>query len=402
VHTKETVSTVIATHHFTRSKGELLHRLTGRIPSLDGLRTISIVLVIASHLTIRAAHGGPVRNLMLAFARNGDLGVSFFFVISGFLITTLLLRESDQFQRVSLKRFYVRRAFRILPAFIGFMLTAFTLTSLGVISVAPASFIHAFTMTSDYQYHPDWYVGHIWSLSVEEQFYLIWPALFVICSRKRLVKVAICVIVLEPIIRVASWLLFRQQQIMYMGHTRADMLMFGCLTALLFSSYKFQEIVDKTLARRAVIYGSVLLFLVLPPLFEMALDAHLRWCYVIAVGFTLQGISIIVFMLYVIFYSDSRIGRILNSPIMVAIGVRSYSLYLWQQLFIGDIHHSIPRLAAGLCAAVLAAEFSYRIIELPMLRVKRYFESRKESCGHVTPSPANESRGLTSLVLTGE
>jgi peptidoglycan/LPS O-acetylase OafA/YrhL len=380
-----------------------LHRLAGRIPSLDGLRTFSILLVIVSHLTICATHGGPGRNLMLAFTQNGGLGVSIFFVISGFLITTLLLRESDQFQRVSLERFYIRRAFRILPAFMGFMLMVFTLASLGVISVSPASFIHAFTMTSDYQLRPDWYAGHIWSLSVEEQFYLIWPALFVICSRKRLVKVAICVIAAEPVIRVATWLLFRQQQgqIRYMGHTRADMLMFGCITALLFSSYQFQEFIRRILARKAVIYGSVLFLLFLSPMIELAL-AQFKWFYAVAVGFTLQGISITVFMLYVILHPGSRVGRILNSPIMVAIGVRSYSLYLWQELFIGDSRHSIPRLAAGLCATVLAAEFSYRIIELPTLRMKRYFEPRKESGGHATPLPAPESQRLTSLVLTGE
>ena len=340
---------------------------------------------------------------MLAFTANGRVGVSIFFVISGFLITTLLLRESDQFQRVSLKRFYIRRAFRILPAFMGFMLTVLSLASLGVISVDPASFIHAFTLTSDYLHVPAWYLGHIWSLSVEEQFYLIWPALFVICGRKRLVKIAICVIAAEPVIRVATWLLFRQERIQmrFMGHTRADMLMFGCITALLFSSYEFQEFIGRILARKAVTYGSVLFFLFLSPLIELALGAHFRGSYAFVAGFTLQGISITIFMLYVILHPESRFGRILNSPIMVAIGVRSYSLYLWQQLFIGDSPHSIPRLAAGLCAAVLAAEFSYRIIELPMLGMKRYFEPRKES-GHATPSPATESQRLTSLVLTGE
>ncbi len=381
-----------------------MHKLIGRVPSLDGLRTISILLVIVSHLTIRARNGGLGRHLMLAVTTNGRVGVLIFFVISGFLITTLLLRESDQFQRVSLKRFYIRRAFRILPAFMAFMLIVFTLAFLGVISVDRTSFIHAFTMTSDYLHVPAWYVGHIWSLSVEEQFYLIWPALFVICSRKRLVKIAICVIAAEPLIRVATWLLFphQQTQIKFMGHARADMLMFGCITALLFSSYQFQEFIRRILARKAVVYGSVLFLLFLSPLIELALGAHFRAFYAVVLGFTLQGISITVFMLYVILHPESRIGRILNSPIMVAIGVRSYSLYLWQQLFIGDTRHSILRLAAGLCAAVLAAEFSYRIIELPMLRMKRHFEPRKESGGHATPSPAPESQRLTSLVLTGE
>ena len=137
------------------------------------------------------------------------------------------------------------------------------------------------------------------------------------------------------------------------------------------------------MARKVVIYGSVLFLLFLSPLIELALGAHFRAFYAIAVGFTLQGISITVFMLYVILHPESRVGQILNSPIMVAIGVRSYSLYLWQQLFIGDSRHSIPRLAAGLCAAVLAA-FSYRIIELPMLRMKRYFEGKNLA---VIPGP---------------
>jgi peptidoglycan/LPS O-acetylase OafA/YrhL len=137
-------------------------------------------------------------------------------------------------------------------------------------------------------------------------------------------------------------------------------------------------------------------------LIELALGNHFRAFYAVAVGFTLQGMSITVFMLYVILHPESRVGRILNSPIMLAIGVRSYSLYLWQELFIGDSHHSIPRLAAGICAAVLAAEFSYRIIELPTLRMKRYFEPRKEFGRHATRSPATESQRLTSLMLTGK
>jgi peptidoglycan/LPS O-acetylase OafA/YrhL len=110
------------------------------------------------------------------------------------------------------------------------------------------------------------------------------------------------------------------------------------------------------------------------PLIAKAAGAHGREFYMISVGFTIQGACITLLMLYVVLREHSFWGRMLNSKVLKYIGVRSYSLYLWQQLFIGSQHFGTGRLILGLGGAALAAEASYRFIELPMLRVRHSFK----------------------------
>ncbi len=139
-----------------------------KIPSLDGLRALSILLVVLSHCLhgVSAQHGP--RRVLYAVAYNGSIGVSIFFVISGFLITTLLLREKNSTGRISLSGFYLRRVFRILPAFFVFMASLVLANRLHLLPAIPASqFLHALTFTADYQRYPNDLIGHIWSLSVE-------------------------------------------------------------------------------------------------------------------------------------------------------------------------------------------------------------------------------------------
>jgi len=348
-----------------------LRILPSKIPSLDGLRTVSIALVILSHLAIRSTLGGPVRNFFVDFAKNGKYGVSVFFVISGFLITTLLMREKEKFKRVDLGAFYLRRAFRILPAFLLYMLTVLLLTGLGVIFVDRRSFLWAVTLVSDYA-NVNWYVGHTWSLSVEEQFYFLWPLLFAFCSRRTLVVIASLVIVLDPLLRVLTWYAFPLQRmsIRYMFHARADILMFGCVAALLFDLPQFQMWLEKLIQWKAPMLA-LLVFLFFPQLQQLAGASHHTEFFLITVGFTIQGVAITLLMLYAIVRATSGAGRLLNSHLLTYVGVRSYSLYLWQQLFLGYRAYSAPRLALGLCAAVLAAFLSYSLVEQPMLRLKR-------------------------------
>src|SRR5580692_8626360 len=147
----------------------LLH-LQRRIASLDGLRAVSILLVLTSH-SILGTHSFAFRLLFL----HADLGVRVFFIISGFLITTLLLNERAESGGISLRLFYIRRTLRILPAFYLFVGTVAILNALGVIAVPPGNWVYVLTYTLNFDPHPPWVLGHLWSLSVEEQFYLLWP-----------------------------------------------------------------------------------------------------------------------------------------------------------------------------------------------------------------------------------
>jgi peptidoglycan/LPS O-acetylase OafA/YrhL len=136
-----------------------------RIPSLDGLRAVSISLVVVGHWMELLFHS-------IAAGAFANLGVRIFFVISGYLITTLRLKEYGENSTIQLREFYARRAFRILPAAIVFMLPVFVIFwhELRWYHMAAAALYLA-----NFDFAHPWFLGHLWSLSVEEQFYFLWP-----------------------------------------------------------------------------------------------------------------------------------------------------------------------------------------------------------------------------------
>jgi peptidoglycan/LPS O-acetylase OafA/YrhL len=346
-----------------------------RVPSLDGLRAISICLVLMSHVFLHAHPQNKMQGALLAIIGDGETGVSVFFVISGFLITLLLLKEKQVNGRISLFGFYVRRIFRILPAFLLYVGVVAVLVKIGTIDVAGWQFLRALTFTMDYVTTKNWYLGHTWSLSVEEQFYLIWPLLAVFCSRRTLTWIAAGVIGLEPFIRMTDRVLLpsTRYEIIYMFHTRADMLMFGCLVALLFDNQKFIQASEIAFRKNGPAVAAIFLLLVSP-----LLEWKFKGLYLHTVGYSLQGISIALLLLFAIRRADTFLGRLLNAPFIVWVGVLSYSLYLWQELFIGFDTFSTGRSLAGLLWVVPFATASYYMVEKPMLKVKSRFEKRRK------------------------
>jgi peptidoglycan/LPS O-acetylase OafA/YrhL len=345
-----------------------------RVPSLDGLRAVSICLVLLSHVLLHAEPRGILETNALWIVGNGETGVCAFFVLSGFLITILLLKEKEASGRIRLSAFYLRRIFRILPAFLLYICVVAVLVKIGMISVPRWQFLRALTFTMDYVNPKSWWVGHTWSLSVQEQFYFAWPIVVIFCSRKTLTWIAAGIIVLEPFIRVADRVLapWRKDEIFYMLHTRADMLMFGCLVALLFEKPRFIEFVEGLFQKRAPAIAAIFLFLI-SPLIVM----NVRGSYFLTIGYTLQGICISLLLLYAIRRADSRLGRFLNAPSVVWVGLLSYSIYIWQELFIGFDTFSTKRSAIGLIFLVPTAIASYYLVEKPMLKLKDHFEKRR-------------------------
>jgi peptidoglycan/LPS O-acetylase OafA/YrhL len=164
------------------------------IPTLDGWRAISIGLVILHHSQIQS-HIPILGPLLQSLAHIGEVGVELFFAISGLLICSRLLDEESRAGRISVKGFYVRRVFRILPAAIFYLLVIAFLAALQVIPVSPADwfaslfFFRNYAMLFEYLKHSPlplhWYTGHFWSLSMEEHFYLVLPAVLVAFKRTR-------------------------------------------------------------------------------------------------------------------------------------------------------------------------------------------------------------------------
>jgi peptidoglycan/LPS O-acetylase OafA/YrhL len=304
----------------------------------------------------------------------GSLGVQTFFVISGFLITHLLLKELNTTGTVSLKRFYFRRALRIFPPFYTYLAVALSLTVAGFFAGELRAFLVAGTYTWNYLGTGSELVEHTWSLSLEEQFYLLWPAVLVILGARKSFKLAVWVILLSPISRIVTYYLAPNQRALLsaMLHTGLDSIMFGCLLAMLWHSPRFNRLVQPVIRGSvAVLSGLFVLFL------SPVLQARFRGSYALVFGLTLNALCLSQILLYVVRVPRSRVGRVLNSPALCHLGVISYSVYLWQQLFTRA--NSATFVPWNLLAILVCAETSYWLIERPCFWLRDRLEHAKNS-----------------------
>src|SRR6267142_349144 len=211
-----------------------------KLPSLDGWRAISILLVLISHSTITAGFPiAPNNSIFTLCEVIGGWGVRFFFVISGFLITHLLLQEHAKNGSISLKNFYLRRAYRILPVCISYLIVLGFFTHY---SQSASLWLANFTFTTNFvdMPHPC-PTAHLWSLGVEEQFYLLWPCLLVfILHRSKdistLSKILILSLIIAPTMRVLYDKGIYPHELRFLFFdssffSQFDSLAYGCLAA---------------------------------------------------------------------------------------------------------------------------------------------------------------------------
>lgn len=330
------------------------------VPSLDGLRAISIVLVLLGHLS---GSTGFVR-LNLGIGDYAHLGVVVFFVISGFLITRLLLSEHARKGYVSLKLFYARRALRLFPASYAFVACVWLLWLAGIVHLQSRDLWHAVTYTVNYLPQAGWEIGHLWSLSVEEQFYLLWPLAFVTLGPRRAIWVAAGVILLGPAARSASWLFLKGTP--YYGLSMfpmvADSLAMGCLLA---RSRSWLEEQGWYLRLFRPVYSAGLLLLV------VLANRYMGFSVVSILGSSVINVSLAILIHRSVYAPDDWIGRVLNWKPIVFVGALSYSLYLWQQLFLNRNSTAwICAFPQNLMFAIAAALGSYFLLEKPLLKLR--------------------------------
>jgi peptidoglycan/LPS O-acetylase OafA/YrhL len=351
-----------------------------RIPSLDGLRALSIFLVLALHSLQRLEVNGPISYLWVGIF-NGATGVFIFFVISGYLITSLLLREHEKRGSISLRGFYFRRAMRILPPLYVYVGVLLLLGLAGKLPIFKLDIISALFFFHDYALSLMWPLEHFWSLSIEEQFYLIWPLLLLYClripgskGRSKASKIAIAIILIAPIVRVVSFTLARHTVLhnSYSFHFHADSLMFGCLLALVQGTPFFERLYN---------YATKIWWI--PPaaiVLSDCLSARYQNYWDFPVGMTFCGVAISFFLLWCVRNPTSVVGRILNSRSVAHIGVLSYSIYIWQTLFLNPDNVSLfgPSLKLfytlpfSWLAILIVAELSYYLVERPSLRLRTH------------------------------
>ena len=335
-----------------------------RLSGLDGVRAIAVLMVLLGHAAGLPQFPAAARELLvLDIAR---FGVAIFFVLSGFLITTLLIDERDRRGSVSLRDFYLRRTIRIFPAAYLYIACAALVASIGWATLKPGDLLHALTYTMDYHHDRGWTLGHLWSLAVEEQFYLLWPLLF-LWSGKRAVVVVGVIIALAPLVRVVAWMRWPQAHIGIDEEFQyvADSLATGCLAALLVHRFGKERLAN---AIPAVAYP-------LAALVALGAASFSEWpSFYLPVGATLVNIAIAVCLLGVVFRVNAGIDRVLNSRVAVFVGTISYSLYLWQQIFLAR-NSPLAREMLPLAVALpfLVACISYFAVEKPLIRLRERF-----------------------------
>lgn len=351
------------------------------IPSLDGIRALAIVAVVLGH-----SRSPMLNHSWMAPFRNGSLGVVGFFVLSGFLITGILLREIDKTGTVSIKRFYARRSFRIFPAFYVYLQVIAILGGLHYVSLNLTSWLSAATYTWNYTIPASSYsLAQTWSLSLEEQFYLLWPLCLVLFRKKTCLQIAIVSILISPISRVLTYLLFPalRGHINMMLHTHIDAILTGAALALAQNLGLYTQL--RNHLAKAYWLLPVGIYFALHP----TLEAAMRGYFSLPLGATLDELSCGIVMLHVVQYPQLPLGRFLNWKPIAHIGKVSYSIYLWQQLFVGE-NQRTP-FPFNLIWIFLCAEGSYWLIEQPFLRLRdRMFCSSRETVEKraVSSSPA--------------
>jgi peptidoglycan/LPS O-acetylase OafA/YrhL len=348
-----------------------------RLPSLNGLRAISIAIVISFHLIRFNLDVDPTPFLHFPIF-DGQFGVNVFFVISGFLITSLLMKEEEEKGTISLKGFYTRRTLRIFPAYFFLLFVYWSLQLLGYLKIPGSAWLTALTYTKYLNYWNDFYTGHAWSLSIEENFYFFWPFVFMLGSKSRK-NLAILLILSVPILRSylhlnrVDWI---KEQSLFL---RIDAIATGCFFAL------YREDILRYLTPRwkRSFYGSIIILFLLPWLRSLFGGGDGLDVIFIPLGVlhgSIANVLIAVLMMYSIFGPRGLWFRMLNSKVFNFVGVISYSLYLWQQLFIGGIDNWwITHLPQNLLGILCCALFSYYIIERPFLKLKATLSAKKMS-----------------------
>ena len=334
-----------------------------RIPTLDGWRGIAIALVLFDH-TQAALFGRYMRPWM----QTGQHGVTIFFVLSGYLITSKLLEGP-----IDLKRFYVRRFFRLMPA-------AWTyLAAVWIFGVLCGQQWFSFPEIASCLFFYRNFLGagvtlfasHFWSLSMEEQFYLVWPSLLLLAGFRKARWVTIGGALACALFRLVEWGQYDRQWLSFQTQVRADALLIGCLLALLLQSSASRAAAARwsrrfALPALAVLICCIVFFQWLPPLTE---------CLAIAALIAASSL-----------HSRSLLAQPLSFRPLAWLGTVSYSLYVWQQFFFVYRHHAVTILM--MCLMPLFAVGSYYLIERPATRFGHKLTSTPFKVAH-TASPSS-------------
>lgn len=348
---------------------------TRYIRSLDGLRGIAVLAVIAYHLNFSWASGGL-------------LGVTIFFVLSGYLITNLLLIEYERYNKIDLKNFWIRRVRRLLP---GMLSVLFAVTAWATLFAKPfLDRLRDDFFPAVFYYSNWWYIfqdlsyfeamstpsllNHFWSLAIEEQFYIIWPLLIVgafLCkmNKKQIVNLTLLLALLSALLMALFYSPTADPSRVYYGtDTRAFSLLIGAALAFIWPSQKLSQTIPTSLRRSIDVIGTVCLIAIL----VMIVMVNQYDSFLYRGGMFLVSI-LTALLLAVLIHPASTLSRLMTFKPLTWIGERSYGIYLWHYpiiLFTSPLvrtnETSIVTILLQIALTLVLAALSYKYIENPI------------------------------------
>ena len=341
------------------------------IPSLDGLRAVSILIVFCAHARVSTF-------------LPGGFGVTIFFFLSGFLITTLFYREVERYGRIDMQAFYLRRFLRLSPPLLVTLAITYVLVALGVF----IGKIDGLAITSQVFYFYNYYAAYVphategayglnvlWSLAVEEHFYLIFPWLFLFLLRDRLQLTHLWLI-------LGGILIWRWIKLVILGDdpfniysttdTRFDSILYGSVLAIMNARGISARVFPDTPAQRnGLLLASV---------------AVLTFCFVMrgdifreTLRYSLQGIALMPIFYYAVSRPDLLVFRPLNWAPLQLLGFYSYTIYLAHTVVLGNLSRVYPNSSPGFALLAGAICLLYaialnRFVEQPVRRLRRRLE----------------------------
>lgn len=323
-------------------------------PSLNGLRGISILMVVMAHLRLSWSHW-----YQLIF--NGPLGVSIFFVLSGFLITTICLKEISLTDGLSLKKFYLRRVLRILPVAFLYIFIVFLLDRFFHLHIAYFQYLAALFFVMNFSYfirnQPAVELGHFWSLAVEVQFYLIFPFILKKSRRGFSWSIIFIVAVLPLLCLLQEYYKPLNEGFLYM-FTHYFIKFQSVAVGFLFSLLAFNKAFDTGWLLRYKTIGNIVAIVVI---------GYLHFDPFYTIGAVYINLIIAFLIGYIVITNikpgNDFIYKLLNTKVLSLVGVLSYSMYVWQQVFtFGD--SKLP--------AILAT-FPYNVVFLATIVCVSYY-----------------------------
>lgn len=378
--------------------------LTEHSPILDGFRGLAIILVLLYHSTVYFPDSGPISNFLSSALLLGWSGVDMFFVLSGFLITSILLKAKEKPH--FFKNFYMRRILRIFPLYYLYLVIAlgipFLLSSIEFrhqLNYQPLTFFRASVFILHFSNYlnaldgfQNYWLLHVWSLAVEEQFYMAWPFLVFCLSKRKLNALCVILIIAAFFFR---WQLSanpaeNQIKIFQFTHCRMDGLLMGCLVAL----NAQQKTLITVIKNHGFKLSAALLILILTLNFQVteaaasngSINGFKQFSSLIVQRFyfPLLNLFYTILMASVYLKQNTPFSKLVNWSPLQYLGRLSYGIYIYHMPILWLLLNSAPNVdshldqllfwLAFLPLPVLIAHVSMTYYERPFLNLKRYFE----------------------------